>query len=250
MTDHARSLIVSLHDAHPRSHREIAEQIEFLAEYGITRTSILVVPDFHHEGTLARSEAFCADLCRWQEFGHEMVLHGYFHDRKESPREEWGTLFWTRFYTNQEAEFLDLPLETARQRLADGRALLKAQGLRIEGFIAPAWLMAPKVPGLLADAGFRYTNRLRDILTLRHGNEMSIPSQSLCYSTRSGWRRLASLAWNKQLFGKLRETNLLRLSLHPRDLEFPRVRRQVDQILRAALRRQFRPVTYGEYVAR
>ena len=80
--------------------------------------------------------------------------------------------------------------------------------------------MAPRLTGLLAELGFAYTNRLRDIVPLGRGDLAPIASQSLCYSTRAGWRRLASALWNKQLFGKLRETNLVRLSLHPRDLEF------------------------------
>ena len=53
-----KSLIVSLHDAHPGSHRQIAEQVEFLAVYGIMRSSILVVPEFHHEGSVLRDAAF------------------------------------------------------------------------------------------------------------------------------------------------------------------------------------------------
>ena len=75
-------------------------------------------------------------------------------------------------------------------------------------------------------------------------------SQSLCYSTRAGWRRFASALWNKYLYGRLRDTDLVRLSLHPRDLEFPLMRRQIDQILRASLKRGFQPTTYGDYVAR
>ncbi len=55
---------------------------------------------------------------------------------------------------------------------------------------------------------------------------------------------------NKNLFIRLRETNLIRLSLHPRDLEFPLMRRQIDQILRAAFKSGFVPTTYGDYVAR
>jgi predicted deacetylase len=246
----AKSLIVSLHDAHPGSHRAIAEQIEFLAGYGIIRASILVVPDFHHAGESASAADFCADLNRWQDLGNEMVLHGYFHDRRESPRENLPALFWTRLYTNREAEFLDLPREEARTRLQKGKAMLNRLGLRTAGFIAPAWLMAPGLEEMLGAEGFAYTTRLGEIVSLVPGRRASLYSQSLCYSTRAGWRRFASLAWNKQLFGKLRETNLIRLSLHPRDLEFPRIRRQVDQILRAALKRQFEPTTYGEYVAR
>jgi predicted deacetylase len=245
-----KSLIVSLHDAHPGSHAAIAEQVAFLAKYDITRSSILVVPEFHHEGLLTKDTAFCDTVSGWQSAGHEIVLHGYFHDRKESPRENLSTLFWTRLYTNQEAEFLDLPPETARDRLNKGRALFDSLGWRATGFVAPAWLMASGLTNLLAEMGFAYTTRVSEIIPLLPGVNRLIPSQSLCYSTRAGWRRFASGIWNKHLYGRLRDTNLVRLSLHPRDLEFPLMRRQIDQILRASLKRGFQPTTYGDYVAR
>ena len=243
-----KSLIVSLHDAHPGSHRQIAAQVEFLAGYDIACSSILVVPEFHHQGAITVGSPLADDLSRWRDAGHELVLHGYFHDRRESPRENLATLFWTRLYTNREAEFLDLPAAEARARLDRGRQFFEAMGWQTRGFVAPAWLMAEDLPGLLKEMGFVYTTRLREIVRLQEGN--SEASQSLCYSTRAFWRPLASCAWNKQLFGRLRETSLVRLSLHPRDLEFPLIRRQVDQVLRASLKRGFQPTTYGEHVAR
>jgi predicted deacetylase len=243
------SLIVSLHDAHPGSRAAIAEQVAFLAGYGITRSSILVVPNFHHEGSLAEDASFCAAATGWRDAGHELVLHGYFHDRGESPPERLATLFWTRLYTSREAEFLDLPREQARERLERGRVLFESQNWRTTGFVAPAWLMAKGLPGLLAEMGFAYTTRLREIVPLGRGAE-PVVSHSLLYSTRAGWRRVASGAWNKNLFARLLGTELIRLSLHPRDLEFPLIRRQVDQILRASLKRGFEPTTYGDYVAR
>ena len=246
----AKSLIVSLHDAHPGSHAQIAEQIAFLATYGITRSSILVVPEFHHEGSVERDVSFREAVSGWQSGGHEVVLHGYFHDRRESPPEKLSTVFWTRFYTNQEAEFLDLPRATARERLEKGRALFESLGWRSTGFVAPAWLMADGLTNLLAEMGFAYTTRVNEIIPLLPGVNRVKSSQSLCYSTRAGWRRFASALWNKTLYGRLRDTDLVRLSLHPRDLEFRLMRRQIDQILRASLKRGFQPTTYGEYVAR
>jgi predicted deacetylase len=246
----SKSLIVSLHDAHPGSGAQIAEQIAFLAERGVTRSSILVVPAFHHSGSLARDKSFCGLVSDWQNAGHEIVLHGYFHDRQDSPPESLTTLFWTRLYTNREAEFLDLPLETARERLEKGRALFESLGWRSSGFVAPAWLMATGLTNLLAEMGFAYTTRLGEIIPLLPGVNRVKASQSLCYSTRAGWRRFASAVWNKHLFARLRETDLVRLSLHPRDLEFRLMRRQIDQILRASLKRGFQPTTYGDYVAR
>ena len=73
-----KSLIVSLHDAHPGSRAAIAEQVRFLAGYGVTRTSILVVPEFHHEGSVAADKPFCEAVSAWQAAGHEIVLHGLF----------------------------------------------------------------------------------------------------------------------------------------------------------------------------
>jgi predicted deacetylase len=245
------ALIVSLHDAHPGSHAAITEQLRFLADHGVKRTSILVVPEFHHGGSVVVDKNFCAAVSSWQAAGHEIVLHGYFHDRRDSPRETLGTLFWTRLYTSREAEFLDLPPDEARVRLRRGRELFAAQGWDVRGFIAPAWLMAPHLTGLLAELGFTYTNRLRDIVPLSRGVARGpIASQTLCYSTRASWRRVASSVWNRRLFGKLRETNLVRLSLHPGDLEFPLLRRQIGQILRSSLRRGFQPTTYADHVAR
>jgi len=245
-----KSLIVSLHDAHPGSQTQIAEQIAFLATYGINRSSILVVPEFHHGGSIAENKSFCEAVSDWQAKGHELVLHGYFHDRLESPRENLTTLFWTRLYTNREAEFLDLSPETARARLEKGRALFESQGWRTTGFVAPAWLMFSGLPNLLAEMGFAYTTRVSEIIPFLPGLNKIKRSQSLCYSTRASWRRLASALWNKNLYGRLRDTDLIRLSLHPRDLEFPLMRRQIDQILRASLKRGFQPTTYGDYVAR
>ena len=245
-----KSLIVSLHDAHPGSHAAIAEQVAFLAAYGITRSSILVVPEFHHRGSVLRDGNFCDSVSGWQAQGHEIVLHGYFHDRLESPPENLSTLFWTRLYTNREAEFLDLPHEDARLRLERGRALFESLGWRATGFVAPAWLMASGFTNLLAEMGFAYTTRLTEIIPLLPGVYRVKPSQSLCYSTRAGWRRVASGVWNKYLYGRLRKRDMVRLSLHPRDLEFPLMRRQIDQILRASLKGGFQPTTYGEYVAR
>jgi len=245
-----KSLIVSLHDVHPGSQAQIAEQMAFLADHGITRSSILVVPEFHHRGSLLADKAFCDAVSGWQAAGHEIVLHGYFHDRRESPPEKLSTVFWTRLYTNREAEFLDLPGETARLRLERGRALFESLGWRATGFVAPAWLMADGLTNLLAEMGFAYTTRVGEIIPLLPGLNRVKSSQSLCYSTRAAWRRFASGVWNKYLYGRLRGTDLIRLSLHPRDLEFPLMRRQIDQIVRASLKRGFQPTTYGDYVAR
>jgi predicted deacetylase len=208
------------------------------------------VPEFHHGGLVTKDPAFCDAVTNWQAAGHELVLHGYYHDRAEAAPDTFSNFYWTRFYTAGEAEFLDLTRETARARLELGQFLFKSLGWRTTGFVAPAWLMFSGLPNLLAEMGFAYTTRVSEIIPLLPGLNKIKRSQSLCYSTRASWRRLASALWNKNLYGRLRDTDLIRLSLHPRDLEFPLIRRQIDQILRASLKREFQPTTYGDYVAR
>jgi predicted deacetylase len=88
-----KSLIVSLHDAHPGSHAAIAEQVAFLAAYGIMRSSILVVPEFHHRGSLLQDPGFCDAVTGWQAQGHEIVLHGYYHDRAEAQPDTFSNFY-------------------------------------------------------------------------------------------------------------------------------------------------------------
>lgn len=247
-----RHLIVSLHDAHPGSWADIDEQLQFLSELGVSRCSILLVPEFHHEqGAAAWTDALASSLRTRQEAGHDLVLHGYYHDR-QGQADTLSNVFWTRLYTNHEAEFLDLPDIEAKLRLHRGLELFQQKGWQANGFIAPAWLMSPTLPALLRRMGFRYTNRLTEILPFGDSpaTSASIPSQSLCYSTRATWRRVVSLRWNQYLFNRLRQTSLMRLSLHPHDLHFAPIRQQIAGFVKTALHEGFQPITYAGYVAR
>ena len=240
-------LVVSLHDLHPGSRERIAAQREALASWGVARRSLLVVPEFHHGPASDGAEA-AAWVRRWQEEGDEVVLHGFYHDRL-GREDRLANLFWTRFYTNGEAEFLDLPGAEARRRLEEGKRRFAEAGFAVKGFIAPAWLMAPGLTGLLAELGFAHTTTLRQFLNLATGT--ATDAQSLCWSTRADWRRGASLAWNHFLCARLlRERGpLLRISLHPDDLRHAAIRQQIERCVKSALDAGYKPVTYADYAA-
>ena len=98
------SLVVSLHDVAP-STRETAERIvSELSRRGVTHCSLLVVPNYHHAGSALADRDLGIWLRELEGRGHEIVIHGYFHDRprraNETPREK----FMTRFYTDDEGE--------------------------------------------------------------------------------------------------------------------------------------------------
>jgi hypothetical protein len=57
-------------------------------------------------------------------------------------------------------------------------------------------------------------------------------SQSLVYSVRSGWRRVSSLAWNRSLFRRLTTNPLLRLGIHPPDIDHRAIWKQIAEIVK------------------
>jgi hypothetical protein len=60
-------------------------------------------------------------------------------------------------------------------------------------------------------------------------------SQSLVWSVRAAWRRVVSLAWNALLFRGLRGNPLMRISIHPVDIEHAAVWRQIRRLVGRAL---------------
>lgn len=240
-----KSLIVSLHDFHPGSREAIEEQAAFFHGLGVNRFSILVVPDFHHAGKIGEDAEALRFLEKRQAAGDDLVLHGFYHDRRGLPD---GSLFWTRLYSANEAEFFDLPDGFCEERLKEGAAVWSGQGWDLKGFIAPGWLMPPRQDALLARLGFSYTTRLKEIVSLRSGQ--SVPSQSLCYSTRSWWRRPVSRMWNHWLHGRLNGQGVIRLSMHPNDLRHESIRLQIAALVRMTLANGYQALSYADYVSR
>ncbi|MFZ5807051.1 MAG: DUF2334 domain-containing protein [Verrucomicrobiota bacterium] len=239
-----KHLIVSLHDVHPGNIEIASRQVQFCEKLGIRRFSILAIPHYHHERKLNEDAAMLRWLDERSRAGDDIVLHGFYHDRKDRAG---GNFFFTKIYTANEAEFLDLPENEFKGRLTQGAEIWKKQGWALNGFIAPAWLMPLERDATLREFGFSYTTRLKTIHDLK--KQIVTPSQSLCYSTRSWWRVDASLLWNPFLFCCVKKLSVMRVSLHPGDFFHPYVVKQIEHLLRLALAGGFQPLSYAEYVA-
>ncbi len=240
------SIIVSLHDVAPRSQQIASTIVSELRLHGIPVCSLLVVPDYHHEGLFANHATFVNWLRGLEADGHEIVIHGYFHERPSRTKETLRDKFMTRFYTQNEGEFYDLPYEEALRRVTNARDEFRAHGLKPHGFVAPAWLLGDEAERAVRDAQLEYTTRLRSISDLRSGDVF--PARSLVYSVHNSWRRAVSRGWNDALFRLLQPKPLLRISIHPPDYSQPAIWKQILGFI-AATKTARTATTYQDWIA-
>lgn len=241
----ARNLVVSLHDVSRQTWQQCPPLLADLAACGVKTCSLLVIPNHHRRGHFLTDLVCCEWLRQQSSLGHEIVAHGYYHERARRAGETFKDKFMTRFYTADEGEFYDLDRQAAATLLANARADFAQLGVVPQGFIAPAWLLGADAESALREQGWDYTTRLRHVKDLRNGRVFD--SSSLVWSVRSVWRRIASLLWNPVLFRTLRPNRLLRISIHPVDAAHPAVWRQIRSLVaRAVMDRE--PVTYQRWI--
>jgi uncharacterized protein len=240
-TDVQRALVVSIHDLAPATRSRVELILAQLARAGVPHCSLLVVPDYHRSGRSLGEPGFVAWLQELRAEGHEIVIHGFYHQRTRRAGESARQKVVTRVYTADEGEFYDLGYDEALRLLREAQNEFAGHGFHPGGFIAPAWLLAAEAERAAVDVGFRYTATLRGVRDFASGQEFI--SQSLVYSVRSGWRRSMSLAWNRNLFRRLTANPLLRLGIHPPDIEHGAIWDQILALTRKALRDR-QPMSY------
>ena len=154
-----KSMVVSIHDVSPRSRETCDVMLEDLAALDIHRTSLLVVPDHHHRGHFLDDPDFCRWLAARATQGHEIVVHGYYHQRENVAGARLRDRLVTQVYTAGEGEFFDLSRVDAAALLARAQADFACfqkeyapESIPPVGFIAPAWLLGADAAAAV-DAG-------------------------------------------------------------------------------------------------
>lgn len=240
------SLVVSVHDVAPANRSRVEEIIAELAHRGVAVCSLLVVPNYHHRGCFTEDRSFVRWLQELEAKGHEIVIHGYYHERPARNGENLPEKFFTRLYTKGEGEFYDLDYDEALRRITRAREEFTGAGLTPRGFIAPAWLLGAAAERAAADAEMEYTTRLTGVRDLRSGEDFR--ARTLAYSVRSGWRRTASLAWNTALARHLAGARLARISIHPPDRDHPEIWRQLLRLTERLVEDRT-ATTYRDWIA-
>ncbi len=242
----AKSLLVVLHDVAPQSWPRYAPFIAELERLGRIPLSLLVVPDFHHRSPLEHHPEFVSAIERRLAEGDEVLLHGYFHADDGPPPRGPSDYLMRRLYT-REGEFQTADSLTAGSRLANGLGLFDRLGWPVTGFVAPAWLMSPATRRALIHSGLRYTSDRRNLYRLPDFQPVAAPG--LVWSARAAWRRALSQGWNRWQRRRLREAPVLRLGLHPVDLEHRAARHFWLESVEALLQQRL-PLTKGQWLER
>jgi predicted deacetylase len=237
-----RWLVVSFHDLAPHTQRPCQELLMLLADLGVPRASLLVVPRWHGMETILERPFFLRWLRSLAEAGHEICLHGLTHRAETPPRSPVPALVG-RVHTAGEGELYGLGREQAETRIREGMEILAAAGLAARGFIAPAWLLSPAAREVLCRRDFEYTATLRHLDLLREDVRVAAPT--VVFSTRSFLGRSLSPLVGRARFAASRRQPVLRVAVHPQDLYERGVRRALVSVLRRALADR-EPVTYGE----
>lgn len=220
-----RRLCVVVHDVAPATQAACERTLAALREIGEIPVTLLAVPRYHGSG---RDPAFERWLVGRAAAGDEVALHGYTH--RDDAGDTTGALDYARrrIYTRGEGEFWNLDEGEATRRLDAGRAWLAALGLPPAGFVAPAWLLGAPAWAALRRQSFDYTCTLRRFHLLP--GSASVDCQAQVYSHSTAWRRAMSLLWNATLARLQSGHAVVRLELHPGDVDHPALRRSWQRL--------------------
>jgi predicted deacetylase len=223
---------VSIHDVSPVWLDEVEEALELCDAFAV-RPALLVIPNFHGRASVLEHQGFCERLRGLQALGHEVYLHGFFHESRSAPDDRYpgGRLAWLlsqRIVSHSEAEMSELSPDEGRERLDEGERMLQAAGLHIDGFVPPAWSMPAWLLPMLATRGCRFTEdhfRVYD-----PARSLARASVVLNWASRSPARLVSTVAWCRAA-RHARSLMPARIAIHPADMRHPLLRREIASTL-------------------
>ena len=177
---------------------------------------LLVIPDWHGVAPVERDPAFGEWVCARAAEGAEIFLHGERHDEVGLPR-AWHDELRAFGRTNREGEFLTLDYTGARDRIDRGLERLRTLGLEPMGFVPPAWLARAETHEAARDAGLLVSED--DGAIYLHRSRTKVASPVMRWSARTAVRSFASVVGERVRWSFQRNAPVMRLALHPGDLD-------------------------------
>lgn len=227
-----RRLLLSVHDVSPVHWVSLRRIAEDLRELGVSRYSMLVVPDYHGKWPLEEHSDFCRWLAELEKEGAELVLHGLTH--MGAPVAKFSTDgIRSMIFTRGEGEFLGLSRERALSLVEQGLMRMEETlGSRAVSFVAPAWLYSRGTLRALGDAGVELAESRWRIWSPSRGRTiLRLPVAN--YAGGGSLKRTLASVW-VGLYGCIYAgRRIQRFALHPSDFEHPDQRERVLGRLRA-----------------
>ena len=230
-------LAVALHDVEPETFGRIVEIRDWLAERGVNRVTLLVIPA-SRERPVSAHRGLAGWLQSAVSGGDAVAQHGFTHRVAGRPR--WPRRALAAWQAGGAAEFPGLDSDEAMARVARGRAVLQAAGLEARGFVAP---------------GYAYTRGLRDGLAASHDwfadlTAVRIPdrddvrARALCLGASTRFKRAVSPALVHALSHA--PGTAMRIDVHPADFDHRLHVATLEWLLDRARGRE--AVTYDELI--
>jgi hypothetical protein len=217
---HRARIAVALHDIEPATFQRCALIRDWLDDHGVDRVTLLVIParDLHPVGE--RSPEMARWLAERSRAGDSIAQHGFQHERQRC-----GALsrrMPLRAERSRSGEFLGLDRGEARRAVDAGWRVLKLAGVEPSGFVAPAYAYTPELRELLPRR-FRWWAGLWRLH--RPLPASGVDSEGLLAPAWGmGAEGFPGRALSPPLIrlGSLIGGEVLRLDVHPADLEHPR----------------------------
>ncbi len=254
-----RSIAVAIHDIEPATFERCAVIRDWLNDHGVDRVTLLVIParDLHPLGE--RSPEMVTWLRERECRGDAIAQHGFHHMRSRRTsrsRKALADLRAARVRGRDEAEFVGLDVAETRRAVESGRRVLKLAGIEPRGFVAPSYAYTPALREIVS-ARFGWW---AELLHLRRGPGLgaglTLPHAGHHHPAQRGaadgaWLRRGELLFPPIAIGTAGAVRraveptlvragaalagpVLRLDLHPSDVEQPRHMLALEWVLNHA----------------
>ncbi len=240
------TIAVALHDVEPATFERCALIRDWLADHGVDRVTLLVIParDLHPLGE--RSPQMTSWLAERRRAGDSIAQHGFQHERTGRSSVSRQSLLCSP--ARRTGEFVGLDAEETQRAVNAGWRVLKLAGIEPDGFVAPAYAYTPALRSVLPRR-FRWWAGLLG-LHARAGDPGEDRGRLLApawgMGTAGPFQRTFSPALIRA--GSLMCGRTLRLDLHPADLQHPRHMLALEWVLARTGRRR-EAITYDELLA-
>ena len=236
-----RVLAVAVHDIEPATFERAALIRDWLADLGVDRVTLLVIPARDMHPLSDRRPEVGSWLLECERHGDAIAQHGFCHLQLRGSH-------WPRPLTTfggESPEFVGLDQASTARAVDAGRRVLKLAGLEPHGFVAPAYAYTPHLRESLRTR-FQWWAGGWALHPTRDGAPRRVCGPPIRLSPRGPLRRTLTpplLRAASRLAGPT-----LRVDLHPSDLALPSHMLAIEDMLRRA-GGQRRCVTFDDLAA-